>query len=217
MAMNRNRPNRRSVRQEKPNDTVDSLIDRIDRLNSRIAKCNDIDSLSKGHVKGMLLTVVFILSNSPLDGLEFDDDDEETDSDDDDEEPDSNPRSRPRLNLRERWAGTLPTIDSYAASKQRKPPEGPEESVKLTSKQQLALQRRSAERIAAMKSKEGIAGGHPDVYDVTYDFGPNHVCQCGSKLIDHKTDNKLPLQETDAGTMQAYILCDRTRAYIPLS
>jgi hypothetical protein len=211
--MNRNRPSRNRPAPQKPDD-VDSLIHRMERLHERVVQCNDISPRYADHVKSLLTTAVFILSTQDEnEGYE----DEQDSDDDDDEDPGSIPSSsRTRLDLRKRWAGSLPTVDSFAASKQRKAPEGPEESVKLTPKEYLKLQKRNAERIAALKDTNGIAGGHPDVYETTYDFGPDHRCQCGSKLIDHKVDKNLPVQQTSEGPMQAYILCDRTRAYIPV-
>lgn len=214
MATNRNRPNRRATVKKQEVNTIESMCAKLDRIALRMGQIEHCDPQSIQHAQELVLIASHILNTSPDPNIEADSDDDDEDSDDDDEED----PPRPRLNLRERWAGTLPTIDSYAASKQRKAPEGPEESVKLTPKQQLEVQKRNAQRIAAMKSKDGIAGGHPDVYDTTYDFGPDHVCNsCGNKVIDHKVDKNLPIQQTSEGPMQAYIICDRTRCYIPVA
>lgn len=219
--MNRNR-NRRPAPKREP-DTIESVCDRLDRIQERIKSLEYVDKQDAAHACFLINSVAYLLQRSEQDDTE---DDEETESDDDDEDLDPQEEienqakrssSRPRLDLRERWAGTLPTIDNYAASQQRKVPEGPEESVKLNPKQQAELHKRNAQRIAAMKDTNGIAGGHPDIYETTYDFSPSHLCgKCGSRLIDHSPDNNLPVQQTSEGPMQAYILCDRTRAYIPV-
>jgi hypothetical protein len=215
--MNRQNRSRRPAPKKKEIDTIESVCDRLDRIGQRIGRIDNCDSISKAHAQELVFIASHILNTSPDPDADEDHDEESESDDNDDEDPDSlPPSSRPRLDLRKRWAGSLPTVDSFAASKQRKAPEGPEESVKLTPKEYLKLQKRNAERIAALKDTNGIAGGHPDVYDTTYDFSPNHVCQCGSKLIDHKVDKNLPVQQTSEGPMQAYILCDRTRAYIPV-
>jgi hypothetical protein len=189
-------------------ETVDTIADRMDRLYDRIERVSLADN-TRSHVQSLIMAAKHILIS---DG-EIPEDEPDQDDDDDDEPPSRSPRS-----LRREWAGPLPnTVPMSPSSPPVRKRKSPSYSELETQYGNVASRYASTDVSKMRDNVNGLTGPDPNRFETTYDIAPESLCsQCRGAAGDHPIDRNLPAQKSAEGVLRAHIMCDSTRAYMPI-